>query len=48
MPGVCKYVESSIVYNPNRNKLIEEAVKPIDGKFRLYDKPGLNVNLIMS
>ena len=48
MPGVCKYVESSIVYNPYRNKLIEEPVKPICGKYKLHDKPGLNVNLITS
>jgi len=47
MPGVCYYVESSIVHNPYRNELIKEPVKPILGKYKLYDKPGLNVNLIV-
>jgi len=47
MPSVCNYVESSIVHNPHRNELIEEPVKPILGKYKLYDKPGLNVDLIL-
>lgn len=47
MPGVCNYVESSIVYNPHRNELIKEPVKPILGKYKLFDKPGLNVKLLL-
>jgi L-alanine-DL-glutamate epimerase-like enolase superfamily enzyme len=42
---LCKYVESSVVYNPFRKELIENPVIPHDGKFFLTENPGLGIEI---
>ncbi len=43
IPDLCKYVESSIVYNPFREKFIGKPLLPKDGRFSLSDSQGLGI-----
>jgi len=42
---LCKYVESSIVYNPFREGLVDDPIVPCSGVLKLTNKIGLGVNL---
>ena len=44
-PGLCKYVESSIVHNPFRIELITQPIVPYKGTFILSNNQGLGVEL---
>ena len=44
-PGLCKYVESSIVYNPFREKLIKSPVISSNGAYVLSNNKGLGIEL---
>ena len=44
-PGLCKYVESSIVHNPFRIELITQPIVPYKGTFILSNNQGLGVKL---
>jgi L-alanine-DL-glutamate epimerase-like enolase superfamily enzyme len=37
----CRYIESSIIYNPFRESLVHSPLLPIGGGFELRDEPGL-------
>jgi len=45
LPGQCKYVESSIVYNPFREKLIISPIISCNGVYVLSNNKGLGVEL---